>query len=440
MIFLTYNILLTFLLILVSPYFLFRSLFQERFRKVWSQRLGFFQIPSFKRSIWVHAASVGEVFCSLPLLKKIKKEFPDSKIVLTTITSTGNETAKARAPEADRILFFPVDHPLVLRRFIGRIQPGLLLIAETELWPNLLRTCGKKRIPIVLFNGRISPRSFRRYFRFKFFFKKCLKNISLFLMQTEEDRKRIVDIGGELQNTRTTGNLKFDQTFPPLSREARAEIAKALGLRGAEMILIAGSTHSGEEEILVRLYKELKRTIPQLVLILAPRHLERLEEVEEVLRKEFIPWSRKTALSLGTDSPSDQNTPGVILLDTMGELMGIYSLGTLVFVGGSLVPVGGHNPLEPLFFEKCVLFGPQMFNFLEISKRLVEAGGAIQVSGKEDFFSQLKRLLVDEVAREAVGEKGHQFLQRHQGATERMFEEVRPFLHKMGSADCGIRN
>jgi len=429
-----YSILLTLLLILVSPYFLLRSLFQERFRKALLQRMGFFKGPSFKRPIWVHAASVGEVFCSLPLLKKIRKEFPHSKIVLTTITSTGNETAKTRAPEADRVLFLPIDHPLILRRSINKIHPSILLIAETELWPNLLRSCGKRRIPVVLFNGRISQRSFRRYIRFKFFFKECLRNISLFLMQTEEDRKRIIEIGGESQKTRTTGNLKFDQIIPFFTQEAKTEIAKTLGLDGTEKILIAGSTHSGEEEILVGLYKELKGMTPHLVLVLAPRHLERLEEVEGILRKESIPWSRKTALSIGADQPSDRKAPGVILLDTMGELMGIYSLGTLVFVGGSLVPIGGHNPLEPLFFEKCVLFGPHMFNFLEISDRLIEAGGAIQVSGKEDLFSQMKRLLIDEVAREEVGKKGHQFLQKHQGATERMFEEIRPFLNDI--SDC----
>jgi len=221
-----YNILLTFLLVLAGPYFFFRSLIQEQFRKALTERIGFFQSPSFKRPIWIHAASVGEVFCSLPLLKKIKKEFPHSEIVLTTMTSTGNGAAKTRAAEADRILFLPIDHPLVLRRFIEKIQPGLLLIAETELWPNLLRACGKKGVPVVLFNGRISQRSFRRYIRFKFFFKECLKNISLFLMQTEEDRKRIVEIGGESQKTRTTGNLKFDQTFPSFSQETRLKWRK----------------------------------------------------------------------------------------------------------------------------------------------------------------------------------------------------------------------
>jgi 3-deoxy-D-manno-octulosonic-acid transferase len=428
-----YNILFTCFLLFSAPYFLLRSLIQKRFRKALPQRMGFFQSLSFKRPIWVHAASVGEVFCSIPLLKKIKKEFPHLKIILTTMTSTGNETAKTYLPEADQVLFVPIDHPFIIRRTIEKIQPSLLLVAETELWPNLLRSCGKKRIPVVLFNGRISQKSFRRYLLFKFFFKECLKYISLFLMQTEEDRTRIIEIGGESQKTRAVGNLKFDQTFLSFTQEAMAEMAKNLGLQGKENILIAGSTHSGEEEILVSLYKELKKMDPHLVLILAPRHLERLEEVERILKKESILWLRKTSLTPGTGR-SDQERPEVILLDTMGELVSIYSLGTLVFVGGSLVPIGGHNPLEPLFFRKCVLFGPYMFNFFEISIRLIETGGAIQVSGKKELFSQLKRLLFDEVSRKEVGERGYQFLQKHQGATKRMFEEIRPYLSRIQNA------
>jgi 3-deoxy-D-manno-octulosonic-acid transferase len=429
MIFLIYNILLTFFLLLSSPYFLLRSLVQKRFRKSLPQRMGFFQSSSFKRPIWVHAASVGEVRCSIPLLRKIKKEFVHSKIILTTMTSTGNETAKTYLPEANQVLFIPIDHPLVIRRALKKIQPCLLLIAETELWPNLLRSCEKKGVPIVLFNGRISRKSFRRYLFFKFFFKQCLKYISCFLMQTEEDRTRIIEMGGESQKAKAIGNLKFDQIFPPFTPEAMAEMSRSLGLRGNENILIAGSTHSGEEEILVRLYKEMKEMDPHLILILAPRHLERLEEVEKILKKESLSWQRKTSFLI-KGGGSDQEQSRIILLDTMGELIGLYSLGTLVFVGGSLVPVGGHNPLEPLLFRKCVLFGPYMFNFLEISSRLIEMGGAIQVSGKEDLFTQTKRLFFDREARKEIGEKGYQFLQKHQGATDRMFEEIRPFLTK----------
>jgi 3-deoxy-D-manno-octulosonic-acid transferase len=430
MIYLLYNALLTILLILSVPYFFLRSLFQERLRMQLIQRMGFFESLPFQKPIWVHAASVGEVFCTVPLLKRIKKEFPGRKIVLTTMTSTGNEAAKRHLPEVDRVLFFPVDHPLTLRKVIERIQPGLLLIAETELWPNLLRCCGKKGIPIILFNGRISEKSLRGYLFFRFLFKECLKYVSLFLMQTREDQARIIEIGAEPDKTRVTGNLKFDQTFPALTQEEIGKLVRSLGLQGKGPILIGGSTHSGEEEILISLYRDLKEIESHLLLILAPRHLDRLEEVERVLRKESVSWMRRTSFPMDQvpSGGGPNQLPEVILLDTMGELMSLYSLGTLVFVGGSLVPVGGHNPLEPLFFKRCVLFGPYMFNFLEISRRLIEAGGAVQAKDREDLTAHMKRLLRNERARKETGEKGYQFLQKHQGATERMFAEIQPYI------------
>jgi 3-deoxy-D-manno-octulosonic-acid transferase len=432
MIYLLYNILFTFFLIFAAPYFLLSALVNGRFQKELAERMGFLPTLSPKKTIWFHAASVGEVFCSIPLLKRIKEEFPECPIVLTTMTRTGNERAKT-IPEADLVFFLPIDHPLAIRRALQKIEPSLLLIAETELWPNLLRSCGTKGIPIVLFNGRISEKSFRRYLFFRFFFRNYLKYISLFLMQTEEDRNRIIEIGATTDKTRVVGSLKFDQPFPFFTQEALAELAKSLHLRGQETLFIAGSTHSGEEEILLSLFKDLKKSCPDLILVLAPRHLERLEEVERILKRESISWKRKTALSMDQDRPDGERKelPEVILLDTMGELMNLYSLGTLVFIGGSLVPVGGHNPIEPLFFKKCVLFGPHMFHFLEISHHLIEAGGAIQVRGKEDLAFQLKRLLSDERARKEVGEKGYQFLQKHRGATEKIFEEIKPFLTRI---------
>jgi len=428
MIYLLYNTLLTLLLILSSPYFFIRSLFQKRLRKALIQRMGFLGTRPLGGSIWIHAASVGEVFCSIPLLRRIKKEFPNRKIVLTTMTSTGNEAAKTQLPEADHILFFPIDHPFILRRVLKTIQPTLLLIAETELWPNLLRACGRKGIPIILFNGRISEKSFRGYLFFRFLFEKCLKYVSLFLMQTNEDQDRIVQIGALSEKARVVGNLKFDQALPSVTQEAKATLAQSLGLHGREPVFIAGSTHAGEEELLTSLGKELREIAPDLIFILAPRHLNRLEEVERMLRKESLSWIRRTVLPMDQDRSNLERRPEVILLDTMGELMSLYSLATLVFIGGSLVPVGGHNPLEPLFFKKCVLFGPFMFNFLEISRRLIEAEGAIQVKDREDLALQMKQLLRNERARKEMGERGYQFLRKHQGATERMYAAIRPYL------------
>jgi len=429
MAYLLYNTLITIFLILVAPYFLFRALIDGRFRRGLIQRIGFLPTLSPKKTIWIHAASVGEVFCSVPLLQRIKREFPQRPIVLTTMTRTGNERAKTIS-EADSVLFLPIDHPLIIEKTLRKIDPNLLLIAETELWPNLLRSCGKKGIPVVVFNGRISEKSFRGYLFFKFFFKECLKHVSLFLMQTEEDRMRIIEIGAVSNKTRVVGNLKFDQSISSLTQEAMAEMAKSLGLQGKKKIFIAGSTHSGEEEILLSLFKDLRKIDPHLVLILAPRHLERLEEVERILKQESISWMRRTSFPMGHNRSNEEpkELPEVILLDTMGELMSLYSLGTLIFIGGSLVPVGGHNPLEPLLFKKCVLFGPYMFHFSEISRSLIKAGGSIQVRGRDDLFSHLKHLLSDEGTCKEVGERGYQFLQKHRGATERMFEKIRPYL------------
>ncbi len=424
MVFLAYHILSTFLLILAIPYFILKRLTQRGYGREWVQRLGFLPPMSLKKPIWVHSASVGEVFCSIPLLRRIQRDFPQSQIVLTTMTRTGKETAKKFFPEADAIFYLPMDHPWVLKRFLKRVDPHLLLIAETELWPNLLRSCGKRGIPMVLFNGRISERSLRGYLLFKPLFQNSLNHLSLFLMQTEQDRNRIIEIGAPSEKTRVVGNLKFDQTFPPFS-ERRVEEMRGLPLLQEKSILIAGSTHPGEEEVLIRLFKDLKKIDPQLLLLLAPRHLDRLEEVEKILRRESISWKRRTHL----EKVQDPKEPcEVILLDTMGELMSLYSLGTLVFIGGTLLPVGGHNPLEPLFFKKCVLFGPYTFHFSEISRSLVQEGGAIQVRDEEDLGFQLKHLLLDEQMRREVGERGYQFLQRHRGTTERVFKEILPFL------------
>jgi 3-deoxy-D-manno-octulosonic-acid transferase len=249
-------------------------------------------------------------------------------------------------------------------------------------------------------------------------------------MQTDEDRNRIVAIGAPFERTRVSGNLKFDQVFSALTEGAAAEMSRSLGLRGDETILIAGSTHSGEEGILLQVFKDLMTSNPHLLLILAPRHLDRLEEVERTLKKEGMSWVRRTSLALDRSGfiREMREPPRVILLDTLGELMKLYSLGAVVFVGGSLAPVGGHNPLEPLFFKKCVLFGPYMFNFADISRMLIEAGGAIQVEGKEDLSLQLKHLLSDDRMRNEVGEKGYRCLTRHQGSTERMFREIKPLL------------
>jgi 3-deoxy-D-manno-octulosonic-acid transferase len=420
-----YNLILTCYLLLDIPYLLAQVTLKKCPKKLMKERLGNFPNLSMKHPIWIHAASVGEVLCCLPLLKRIRKELPETEMILTTMTTTGHETARKLLPEANWIFYFPVDHPFMIWRVLKKISPRLLLIAETELWPNLLLRCGKRSIPVILFNGRISEKSLRGYLLFKPFFKSVLSHIAFFLMQTEEDRRRIIEIGAPPDRTAVVGNIKFDQAPPFTESEPTADLLASLGLHGDEIILIAGSTHPGEEELLLPIFKKLKEIYPHLLLLLAPRHLNRLDEVESLLRRGDLDWKRRSSLP---DQRCDE-TCSVILLDTMGELMKLYCLGTVVFIGGSLVSIGGHNPLEPLFFKKCVLFGPYMFNFLEISRHLIAEGGAILVKDGEELLAQLKRLLSDEKARNEAGENGFRFLQKHRGATERIFEKIQPFLN-----------
>jgi 3-deoxy-D-manno-octulosonic-acid transferase len=421
---LLYNVLLTGFLLLYSPVIVLRGLFREDFRRMWCERLGGLPARAGERPVWVHAASVGEVLCTLPLIRRMKKACPAVPIVLTTMTRTGNETARRQVPEAESVFFLPFDHPLTLRRGFCRIGPRLLLIAETELWPNLLRLCGRKDVPVVLFNGRISNRSFKRYRALRFFFRRCLGCVSAFLMQTEEDRLRITSLGAPPERAAAAGNIKFDQAPPAFTEEEAAGVGRSLGVGADGPVLMAGSTHPGEEEIVLSLFVALREEHPGLVLILAPRHLQRLDEVERLLRAKQIPWRRRTA-------PAGQDGGArVILLDTMGELGKLYALATLVFVGGSLVPVGGHNPLEPLLFGKPVLFGPHMFNFREMAQVLVDGGGAVQVRDAEGLAAEAGRLLRDEPARREMGDCGKRLLELNRGATERVFSAIEPFLRE----------
>ncbi len=428
MIYFTYNLVLTFILTIYVSYLLIRALIQKDFRTELLERMGYFHYVSSKRTIWLHAASVGEISGSIPILKKIKEEFPANDIIITTMTRSGNETAKKSFPEAKKILFFPIDHPFFLNNVIKKIKPALLLIAETELWPNLIMSCRRLKIPIIIFNGRISKKSFPRYNLFKSFFKSLLNQNILFLMQTEEDRDRILSIGAPLERTKVMGNLKFDITPSPSWEERRIEFSKLLMIDERDLILIAGSTHSGEEEVILEIYKRLKNLFPNLILILAPRHISRIAEVEEILKKKSISWIKRTSLQTNI---FERNPHDVILIDTIGELMNLYSLASLAFIGGSLVPVGGHNPIEPLLFKKCVLFGPHMFNFKEISGLLIKEGGAIMVKDDKELYYQLMNLLSDETLRNQIGERGYKIIENNRGAKERIFEEIKNLLFNL---------
>lgn len=424
-----YNILLSITSILLSPLILFALLREEKYRMGLSQKLGF--LPphlllklSGSRPVWIHAVSVGEVTSTIPLIQEIKKRYPSQKIILSTVTVTGNYTATIRVREVDAVIYFPLDYPFIVKKVIRQIKPKLFIILETELWPNILRELKRNNIPSVVVSGRISNRSYHKYRWGRFFFTKVLDNIHLFCMQTEVDTKRIINIGADKDRVTTVGNLKFDQCVPTITTEEKENLYNMLSLKEGQTIFIAGSTHKGEENIVLEVFKNLKKTYEDLILILAPRHPERFDEVADLLSHQKLRSIKKTKIKVAQKS----NHHDIILLDTIGELSKLYSIGTIIFVGGSLVSTGGHNVLEPVTYKKAVIFGPHMDNFSEISRCLRESGGGLQVNNQEEFLSQTEMLLQNDVDRDKLGEKAFEVIAHNQGAINKSMEVIERFL------------
>ncbi|KPJ59333.1 MAG: hypothetical protein AMJ42_02045 [Deltaproteobacteria bacterium DG_8] len=423
--YLIYNILLFIISFLLSPFILFSVLSERKYRKGLSQKLGF--LPqhlllnlSGDRPVWIHAVSVGEVMATIPLLQEIKKRYPSQKIVLSTVTVTGNYTATIKAREVDVVIYFPFDYPFIVKRVIKKINPRLFITLETEIWPNFLRELKNNNIPSVVISGRISNHSYHKYRWSRFFFSKVLNNIDAFCMQTEVDTKRIIDIGAKADRVITVGNLKFNQCVPTLSPDEVANLYSILNLNEGQRVFIAGSTHKGEEDIVLEVFKSLKKSYEDLVLVLAPRHPERFDEVANILSRHRLPSIKKTEINMGKRG----NHHDVILLDTIGELSKLYSIGTIIFVGGSLVSTGGHNVLEPVAYKKAVIFGPHMENFSEISRSLRASGGGLQVHNREEFLSQAKMLLQNDTVRDKLGEQAFKVIAHNQGAIKKVMEVI----------------
>jgi 3-deoxy-D-manno-octulosonic-acid transferase len=363
---------------------------------------------------------------TIPLIRKLKEKYPDQKIVLSTVTVTGNYTATLKAKEADAVIYFPYDYSFIVKRVIKIIHPKLFITLETELWPNFLRALKNSHIPSVVISGRISKGSYHRYRWTRFFFSKVLANIDAFYMQTDVDAQRIINIGAPKERVITVGNLKFDQSLPTLTSEEKTQLYNMLYVPEGQKLFIAGSTHRGEEDIILDIFKSLKKKHTDLILLLAPRHPERFNEVANLINRHRLRGIRKTALS----KHSQANRYDVILLDTIGELSKLYSIGTIIFVGGSLVEIGGHNVLEPVVYKKAVLFGPHMDNFLEISGYLRNNGGGLQVQSKEELLAHAEKLLSDDTVRNELGEKAFEIISHNQGTIEKAMEIIGKFIGK----------
>jgi 3-deoxy-D-manno-octulosonic-acid transferase len=409
-----YNLILFASTVLLSPYILFKLATVPKYRGGITQKLGrvrkgVLRVLGGTRPIWVHAVSVGEVMAAHPLIRELRKKYPGRKIILSTVTVTGNHTAKQRVPEADAVFYFPFDYSWIVRRVIRSINPTIVLVAETELWPNFFRELERQGIPSALINGRISPRSYGNYLRFRRFFTEVFKSVTLFCMQSDEDAARIKDIGAPADRVLVTGNLKFDQKIAP-AQQSPVPIAPG------RKVITAGSTHRGEETILLEIFSRLRKKYPDLILIIAPRHPERFDEVCGLITNAGYECQRRTRLKGAVRD--------VVLLDTIGELRAFYGACNIAFVGGSLVKIGGHNLLEPAAMKKPVIFSRYMFNFKEISEALINAGGGLMVKDKEELYVKLDNLLSDKQLSSAMGEKAFKVIAANSGATVRTIDAV----------------
>jgi 3-deoxy-D-manno-octulosonic-acid transferase len=419
--YLLYNVALTAGLILSLPFLPLLLCLGERFRLGFLQRLGFYpkQITEhgFLRPVWIHAASVGEVRSVIPLIRELKTRFPKQRIILSTFTLTGNRMARA-VSGADRVLFLPLDFFWAVRRALRTFAPALIVIVETEVWPNFLREAYLKGIPTILLSGRLSARSLPGYLRFRFFFAKVLGFFSAIGMQTEQDAARIRALGAVESKVSVVGSLKFAVEAPTANQEAlRAR------LHGDRPWFVAGSTHRGEEEILLQAFALLRSQFPTLSMVLAPRHPERFGEVERLLQYSGFEFAKRSQIS--GDRPFDKD---ILLLDSVGELSDFFALGDVAFVGGSLVDAGGHNVLEPARWHKPILFGPFMTNFKAIAEQLKGAGAAIEVRSSADLSKALAALLGDAERNSLMGDQAARIADEGNHVLSRNFRLAERYL------------
>lgn len=372
--------------------------------------------------IWIQAVSVGEVALCKSIIPLLKERFPANDIVISTITKSGNDLAKKNFSKEAIIMYFPLDFSVIVKKAVKAIKPKLYIMIETEIWPNLLSNLASNSIPSILINGRISDRSIGRYKMAAPFLKNIISKINIFCMQDDIDADRIIELGAPVEKVRVTGNMKFDTQVLTNVKSADV-IRESLGLKAGEELIAAGSTHSGEEEIIADMFKELSQAYPNLRLLIAPRHVDRVSEIEGVIKKYGLESIRASKIK-----ESSGKGAKIVLLDTIGQLNDAYSIAAIVFIGGSLVKHGGHNPIEPAVFAKAILFGPHMFNFKYIANVFLKNKAAMQVFNKEDLLEKCRLLFKDASARTALGENAKKVVIENRGATKKNIEAISQIL------------
>ena len=443
-----YSFLVGLAALVTAPYWIIKGLRHGKYLSNLGERLGF-SIPELEQlsanrsgAIWIHAVSVGETLSAVTLAKRLREAYPFRTLIVSTTTITGHALAKQRIPYADAVIYFPLDWAFCVRKFLDAIRPSIVIILETEIWPNFLREAKRRGVPVVFLSGRISEKSFARFQRYlqlfgfylKPFLASALSNASAFLMQTEKDAERVRALGAPADRVVVSGNLKYDMELPAPTPLA-AWLAEESKRRGRWPVIVAGSIVATEEPLSLIAFGVVQGDFPKALLVLAPRKPERFAAAAEFIDESHRKFIRRSELAIpgpgipvdgtGRDIPDDVT---VLLLDSIGELASLYRVADGVFVGGSLVPAGGHNILEPAAFGKVPVFGDSMENFAAIAARFLEAGAAIQVDNPEDAGVEWIHLLKDQQKMQRMGNAARQLVESSRGALDRALAEVAKLL------------
>ncbi|MFH1334305.1 MAG: lipid IV(A) 3-deoxy-D-manno-octulosonic acid transferase [Pseudomonadota bacterium] len=417
----------SFLFYLLIPFVLLRLLWRSRKLKQYRQRIlerfAIFKIQSrYRHGIWLHSVSVGETLAAVPLIKQLKKTFPDLPIVVTTMTPTGSERVTAALGDSVFHVYVPYDLPDVVQRFLHKVQPHLIIIMETEIWPNLLYYSRKSRIPILLANARLSEKSAKGYARFRKLTKRVLNRFDLIAAQAAPDAERFIQLGLSKEKVKVVGSIKFDINMPPSIFETGELIRHQLG--ADRFIWIAASTHEGEENHVLEAFKEVKKRLPKALLLLVPRHPERFDKVFHLCVNVGFTVARRSKGDVCNASID------IFLGDTMGELMQFYAASDVAFVGGSLVPIGGHNLLEPAVFRLAILSGPHTFNFTVIRELFEKEEAVVIVEDAKQLAEQVILLLSDERLRRQLGANALKVVQMNKGMVGKYVQLAKELLDK----------
>jgi 3-deoxy-D-manno-octulosonic-acid transferase len=424
-----YGILIVLVGLVVSPYLVYQAVRYRKYVANLPQRLGYLP-PTFnfdaEESIWIHAVSVGEVLTARALLPDLRERYPHLRLFLSTTTITGQQVARSNLQYVDDVFYFPFDLRPIVNRTIRLVRPRLLIMMETEIWPNVLRACRQARIRTVLVNGRISSRSYPRYRLARVFLRRVLADVDRFCMQSEESARRIIDIGADRARVSVTGSLKFDSLDGPDASSGgrrRHRVLRYFRMAPDRPVIIAASTLKGEEEPVLDAFRQVRATWGRALLVIAPRKPERFDDVDRLARRAGWHVVRRTELAVDAEPRAD-----VVVLDTIGELAQLYQVATAVFVGGSLVDAGGHNILEPAVYGKPIVFGPHMQNFAEIARTFIEHHGAVEVRSAADLATCLVDLLGDPVRRASLGAAARALVEANRGAKAKSLAVIAQLL------------